>query len=236
MWRAGPPAGRSEERSDPRGRRSICPRQARPGCSTRGFAVPDRRVIEGQSVRLSANFLRPERRSTDGQVILKRTSGRSENRPDLLFCGAPLRNRTVDLLLTMDHCAVLQPQVEQLTCENTSTHWHSQAPDEPTRAPFATQSATHFDLGSEEPAAPWSSPEDLVQIVKEVEALAPDRGYPPCWGTHRKLWCGRGAWPDTPRPTPPALTVPNMVLAGQPSLWWTRCCHWSGSRPGSRAT
>ena len=38
-------------------------------------------------MRLSANFLRPERRSTDGQVILKRTSGRSENRPDLLFCG-----------------------------------------------------------------------------------------------------------------------------------------------------
>ena len=53
-------------------------------------------------MRLSANFLRPERRSTGGQVILKPTSGRSENRPDLLFCGwSPLRNRTVDLLLTM---------------------------------------------------------------------------------------------------------------------------------------
>jgi hypothetical protein len=60
--------------------------------------------------------------------------------------GAPLRNRTVDLLLTMDRCAVLPPQVERLTCVNTSTHWHSQAPDEPTRAPFATQSDTHFDL------------------------------------------------------------------------------------------
>jgi hypothetical protein len=66
-----------------------------------------------------------------------------------LTCGAPLRNRTVDLLLTMDHCAVLQPQVDHLTCENTSTHRHSQAPDKPTRAPFATQSATHFDLVSE---------------------------------------------------------------------------------------
>ena len=120
-----------------------------PGCSTRAFAAPDRRVIESQSVRLSANFLRPERRSTDGQVILKRTSGRSENRPDLLFCGAPLRNRTVDLLLTMYRSAVLQSQVEQLTCENTSTHWHSQAPGKPTRAPFATQSATHFDLVSD---------------------------------------------------------------------------------------
>jgi hypothetical protein len=77
------------------------PRRHHPGCSTRAFAAPDRRVIESQSVRLSANFLRSERRSTDGQVILKQTSGRSENRPDLLFCGAPLRNRTVDLLLTM---------------------------------------------------------------------------------------------------------------------------------------
>jgi hypothetical protein len=63
--------------------------------------------------------------------------------------GAPLRNRTVDLLLTMDNCAVLQPQVDRLTCANTSTHWHSQALDEPTRAPFATQSATHFDLADE---------------------------------------------------------------------------------------
>jgi hypothetical protein len=46
-------------------------------------------------------------------------------------------------------CAVLQPQVDRLTCANTSTHRRSQAPDEPTRAPFATQSATHFDLADE---------------------------------------------------------------------------------------
>ncbi len=49
----------------------------------------------------------------------------------------------------MDRCAVLQLQVDRLTCSNTSTRWHSQAPDEPTRAPFATQSATHFDLADE---------------------------------------------------------------------------------------
>jgi len=77
------------------------PRRARPGCSTTAFAAPDRRVIESQSVRLSANFLRPERRSTDGQVILKAISGKPEDQPDLLLCGAPLRNRTVDLLLTI---------------------------------------------------------------------------------------------------------------------------------------
>ena len=46
----------------------------------------------------------------------------------------------------MYRCAVLQSQVDRLTCENTSTHRHSQAPDKPRRAPFATQSATHFDL------------------------------------------------------------------------------------------
>ena len=63
--------------------------------------------------------------------------------------GAPLRNRTVDLLLTMDRSAVLQPQVDWLTSVNTSTRWHSRAPDEPSRTPFATQSATHFDLGDE---------------------------------------------------------------------------------------
>ena len=65
--------------------------------------------------------------------------------------GAPLRNRTVDLLLTMYHCAVPQSQVDRLTCVDTSTRWHSQAPEEPTQAPFATQSATHFDLGDEPP-------------------------------------------------------------------------------------
>ena len=33
-----------------------------------------------------------------------------------------------------------------LICVNTSTDQHSQAPDGPTRTPFATQSATHIDL------------------------------------------------------------------------------------------
>jgi hypothetical protein len=64
--------------------------------------------------------------------------------------GAPLRNRTVDLLLTMDRCRVLRVQVERLTSENTSTDQHPQALDRLSRAPFATQSATHFDLVSEE--------------------------------------------------------------------------------------
>jgi hypothetical protein len=60
--------------------------------------------------------------------------------------GAPLRNRTVDLLLTMDLRPVLFPQAGRMTSQNTSTDQRPQAPDRPSRAPFATQSATHFDL------------------------------------------------------------------------------------------
>ncbi len=60
-------------------------------------------VIAGQSMRLSVINGRPERRSDDGQVILKQPAPVSSLGLDLLVCGAPLRNRTVDLLLTMDH-------------------------------------------------------------------------------------------------------------------------------------
>jgi hypothetical protein len=64
-----------------------------------------------------------------------------------LTCGAPLRNRTVDLLLTMDRGQVPLPQAECLTSQNTSTDQHPQAQNGLSRASFATQSATHFDLG-----------------------------------------------------------------------------------------
>src|ERR1022692_4203112 len=40
-------------------------------------------------------LLRPERRSTDGQMILKVTPDRSEVPPALLLCGPPLGNRPV---------------------------------------------------------------------------------------------------------------------------------------------
>jgi hypothetical protein len=42
-----------------------------PACSTSVSARPGRRAIKSQSVGLSANFLRSERRSDDGQTILK---------------------------------------------------------------------------------------------------------------------------------------------------------------------
>ena len=118
-------------------RRSLCGHAL--GCSTRAFAATDRRVIESHSVRLSANFLRPERRSTDGQMILKRTSGPSETRPDLLFCGAPLRNRTVDLLLTMDHQTVPVSAVEALSRQNASSPQRGRAQISPHRLRFAPQ-------------------------------------------------------------------------------------------------
>jgi hypothetical protein len=60
------------------------------------------RAIGSQSVRLSANSARPARRSTDGRTILDALPAAQEPGPDLRFRGAPLRNRTVDLLLTMD--------------------------------------------------------------------------------------------------------------------------------------
>jgi hypothetical protein len=59
------------------------------------------RAIWSQSVRLSANSLRFPRRSTDGRTILDALSATREPGSDLRFPGAPLRNRTVDLLLTI---------------------------------------------------------------------------------------------------------------------------------------
>jgi hypothetical protein len=101
-----------------------------------------------------------------------------------LTCGAPLRNRTVDLLLTMYRSAVPQPQVGQLTCADTSTRWHSRAPDEPTRAPFATQSATHFDLADE--------PDEVVDIRFDDPAIRV-HGRSPRFTSTNRLRSARGA-------------------------------------------
>jgi hypothetical protein len=65
------------------------------------------------------------------------------------YPGAPLRNRTVDLLLTMSHRTVPLPQARRLTRQNASKDWHLQAPDRPAQAPFATQSATQFGSSTE---------------------------------------------------------------------------------------
>ena len=43
----------------------------------------------------------------------------------------------------------MEPQVGGLNCENASADQHSQVLDRPSRAPFATQSATYFDLADE---------------------------------------------------------------------------------------
>ena len=49
----------------------------------------------------SAADRRPERRSDDGQMIFEASSAAREPGSDLGFRGAPLRDRTVDLLLTI---------------------------------------------------------------------------------------------------------------------------------------
>src|ERR1017187_5216488 len=74
-------------------------------CSTTTTVLGDQRVIEGQSVMPRDSDPRSERRSTDGQTILKVARSNQEQPADLVICGAPLRNRTVDLLLTIGTAA-----------------------------------------------------------------------------------------------------------------------------------
>ena len=85
----------------------------------------------------------------------------------------------------MDHCAVPQSQVDQLTCENTSPHWHSQAPDKPRRAPFATQSATHFDLADE--------PSDEVVDIRFDDSAIRVHGLSLRFTSANRLRSARGA-------------------------------------------
>ena len=57
-----------------------------------------------------------------------------------------LAGDTVDLLLTIDRYTVPLPLVEGMTRRNTSTGQRPLALDRLSQAPFATQSATQFDL------------------------------------------------------------------------------------------
>ena len=63
-----------------------------------------------------------------------------------LTCRVPLRNRTVDLLLTIDRRTVVLSLVGGVTRQNTSTDKHPQAPDRLSRALLAPRSAPQFDL------------------------------------------------------------------------------------------
>jgi hypothetical protein len=76
-------------------------RSSRQTCSTSRPVGLARPVVAGQFMWLSAINGRPDRRSDDGRMILRAARAGQELRLDLLFCGAPLRNRTVDLLLTI---------------------------------------------------------------------------------------------------------------------------------------
>ena len=92
-------------------------------------------AIESQSVRLSANSVRPARRSNDGQTILDPLSAAQELGYDLQFCRAPLRNRTVDLLLTINPRKVPSLQVGRLDLEK---HEHTLALTSPGQALAST--------------------------------------------------------------------------------------------------
>ena len=86
----------------------------RQACSSHyptGLSCP---VIGDRFMRFAAANGRPERLSDDGQTILKAVREDPHLGPDLLIYGAPLRNRTVDLLLTMNRRRVPDPQVDPL--------------------------------------------------------------------------------------------------------------------------
>jgi hypothetical protein len=70
-------------------------------CSKSYLAVLARPAIKNRPMPPSAIGQHPEHRSNDGQVILKAPLAGRKPEPDLLVCRAPLRNRTVDLLLTI---------------------------------------------------------------------------------------------------------------------------------------
>jgi len=59
--------------------------------------------------------------------------------------GAPLRNRTVDLLLTMDHQTVPASAVESLSRKNASSRWRRRAQINLHRLRFAPQNAPGND-------------------------------------------------------------------------------------------
>ena len=63
-----------------------------------------------------------------------------------LTCGAPLRNRTVDLLLTMDHPTVPVSAAAALSRQNTSSRERRRAQISPHRLHFAPQNAPRNDL------------------------------------------------------------------------------------------
>ena len=73
------------------------------------------------------------------KMIKRQMYGRAK--PDLL-------RKRVLLADTMYRSAVPELQAGQLTCQYASAGRHSQALGEFSRAPFATQSATHIDLAT----------------------------------------------------------------------------------------
>jgi hypothetical protein len=145
-----------------------------PGCTSEPVNPVLRLILTCDfSVGEDQTFSRPRNTPERGHRFHERKSA--------LTCGAPLRNRTVDLLLTMYRSAVPQLQVGQPTCQNTSGGKPSQALDELSRALFATRYATHFDLDrlqrASRPTPLWTSSAEWAGDLPG-KILSGQRGHP----------------------------------------------------------
>ena len=96
----------------------------------------------------------------------------SETASDL---GAPLRNRTVDLLLTMDHQKVPVSAVEALNRQNASSRWRRRAQISPHRLRFAPQNAPHNDLRFDSSWGRLRGPSTRSILSSSACGLAPVR-------------------------------------------------------------
>src|ERR1039457_4328301 len=155
----------------------------------------------------------PSRGATGGQFWTSNSPViRSEKLHEL---GAPLRNRTVDLLLTMNNRQVPSPQVERLTSQNMSTDQRPRAPGRISRAPVATQSATQFDLVLRAAGVAVLRSAD----VGRAEDCAP-------------AWCSSAA--GLRSCTTPRLASVSHVADPAPGFWAPKQSHELGPGPAMR--
>ena len=82
-------------------------------------------------------------RSATRVAASRHRSTRLSVRKSLMTCGAPLRNRTVDLLLTIDHQEVAQLAARHLSRQNTCCRRQPEAPASPSEHCSAPQTAPH---------------------------------------------------------------------------------------------
>jgi hypothetical protein len=103
-------------------------------------------------------------------MIFKALPVAREPEPDRLTCGAPLRNRTVDLLLTMDRQKVAASAVCLLNRLDTGWRWLPLATTSPSLAAFCPPKCPPNDLlMTRRPSLPQ-------EVERAIESIAT------CWG------------------------------------------------------